>query len=178
MKEVRAIRFDDVTMKILENTGNNVSETVREAVRFYLENRDRISPEKESYYRKVEKLAQNWTILAEKAPEEAKTDIKQGNIDNLMLVNLSYKGGKETENVKRIKEMLPFFHISFDDLMKLICDGLESGDVSISKKKLDIVTEYRLDELIETCQLNHVNPGRAIHILERYVKEGKITCNS
>ena len=178
MKEVRAIRFDEVTMKILENIGDNVSETVREAVRFYLDNRDRLSPEKESYFRRTEKMARNWAIVSEKSPEEAKIDIEQENLDNLMLVNLSYKSGRETENVKRIKEMLPFFHISFDDLMKLICDGLESGDISINKKKLDIVTEYRLDELIETCQLNNVNPGRAIHILERYVKEGKITCNS
>lgn len=177
-KKTRSIRFDDEMIMLLENIGENASDTVRKAIMFYFDHKDDIDPKHERQLKQNEELARRWAILAERAPEEARLDIEQGNIDNLMIVNKSYNGGNDTENVKRIKEMLPFFRVSYDNLMRLLCNGLESGEVSLTEKHLSIVPEYRLDELIETCRYNHVDPGRAIHLAERYVKEGRITCNS
>ena len=178
MKKVKSIRFDDEMMLLLDNTGKNASETVREAILFYMDHKDDIDDKSDQKKKENETLARYWATLAERAPEEAKIDIKQGNLDNLKIVNISYKGGEDTENVKRIKEMLHFFEVSFDNLMKMICNGLESGDITIKKGKLDGIPEYRLDELIATCRHNHVDPGRALHLAERYVKEGKINCKS
>lgn len=177
-KRPRSIRFDEEMLMLLDNIGENASDTVRKAILFYLDHKDDIDPKHENQLKQNEEFARRWAILAERAPEEAKTDIKQGNLDNLMIVNKSYNGGNDTENVKRIKEMLPFFRVSYDHFIKLLCEGLESGEVSLTEKKLRVVPEYRLDELIETCRYNHVDPGRAIHLAERYVKEGKITCNT
>lgn len=178
MMEVISMRFDEEMILTLKNTGKSVSDTVREAINFYLDNRDRIKPEYEKQLNENEKLARYWTILANKAPAECKYDIKKGNLDNLRLVTMSFNDWEDTRNVRRIKEMLPFFHISYDTFIRIVCDALENGDLSIKDGKLDVISEYRLDELIETCRKNNVNPGRAIHLAELYVKEGKISCNS
>lgn len=176
--KVISMRFDDEMIATLKNTGLNLSDTVREAIMFYLDNRERIKPEYEKQLNENEKLARYWSILADKAPEECKYDIKKGNLDNLRLVTASFNNWEDTPNVRRIKEMLPFFHISYDTFIRIICDALENGDLSIKNGKVEVVSEYRLDELIETCRLNNVNPGRAIHLAEMYVKDGKISCNS
>lgn len=178
MKRARSVRFDEETLMLLDNIGKNASDTIREAIVYYLDHKDDIDPKHEKQLKENETLARYWATLAEKAPAEAQEDIKQGNLDNLKIVNLSYNGGEDTPNVARVKEMLRFFGVSYDTFMKMICDGMEKGDISIRRGKLEGIPEYRLDELIETCRINNVNPGRAIHLTERFVKDGRITCNS
>lgn len=176
--KVRSMRIDDDTMALINLTSDNASETIRKAIMFYYDNKDRITPEYEKKLNEYEKKARYWQTLADRAPEEAKTDIEQGNLENLKLVNASYTGGNDSKDVQRLKEMLPFFNISYDRLMKMIKEGLENGDITVKRGHIRAIPEYRLDELIETCKYNHVDPGRAIHLLEIQVKDGRISCNS